>query len=336
MEIIIRNWKKLKDSLGKLNAIFLIIAIVTFMADLICTLGPLTSWLPYSIASNLQILSVLPFIFILLLTLLSFVGFITYLIMFTFSKFKDKTKSRTVFSYMLIIAISSFSIIIHRNVRKFVFTNLAHRSASLAEAIKAYEKENNHPPKNLEALVPIYISEIPLTQISAYPNYEFEILKQERQKIFTAWYDLGTRNGTPMRGLWVFPYGKGDHSIIVIHYLEDGEIRDFYFDRLPKEIEKKPFSHEIWKNEPGKRINIIHSFYKEQFSNNMNFTELKKLLGEPNGTIEVKQSPWELRVNCGLGFLNWDVFFYWPTEDYPNQIYGGGVEKMANWAYVHE
>lgn len=49
-----------------------------------------------------------------------------------------------------------------------------------------------------------------------------------------------------------------------------------------------------------------------------------------------KPSPWELRVPCGVGMLNWDVFFYWPTKKYPDYIYGGGVERMGDWAYVHE
>lgn len=47
-------------------------------------------------------------------------------------------------------------------------------------------------------------------------------------------------------------------------------------------------------------------------------------------------APWEVRVECSSGFLNWDVFFYWPTEDYPKQIYGGSTELIGKWAYVHE
>jgi len=91
-----------------------------------------------------------------------------------------------------------------------------------------------------------------------------------------------------------------------------------------------------WTKNINKRLEIIQDFYKNTFNNNMTFSELKKYLGEPNNSIEVKQSPWELRVNCGLGFLNWDVFFYWPSEDYPKNIYGGTVERMGKWAYVHE
>jgi hypothetical protein len=45
---------------------------------------------------------------------------------------------------------------------------------------------------------------------------------------------------------------------------------------------------------------------------------------------------YELRVDCPLGVLNWDCFIYWPSESYPNEIYGGFTELINEWAYVHE
>jgi hypothetical protein len=53
-------------------------------------------------------------------------------------------------------------------------------------------------------------------------------------------------------------------------------------------------------------------------------------------TSRVANARWELRVQCPLGLMNWDVFFYWPGTDYPNAIYGGSVERIGGWAYVHE
>ena len=46
--------------------------------------------------------------------------------------------------------------------------------------------------------------------------------------------------------------------------------------------------------------------------------------------------PWSLILPCGRGVLNWDVFVYWPTEQYPHHMYGGFVERVRSWAYVHE
>lgn len=45
---------------------------------------------------------------------------------------------------------------------------------------------------------------------------------------------------------------------------------------------------------------------------------------------------YELRVKCPSGGINWDVFFYWPERNYPDDIYGGYVERIGDWAYVHE
>ena len=52
--------------------------------------------------------------------------------------------------------------------------------------------------------------------------------------------------------------------------------------------------------------------------------------------LEKYDVPYELRVNCSLGILNWDCFIYWPSESYPDNIYGGPTELINKWAYVHE
>jgi hypothetical protein len=45
---------------------------------------------------------------------------------------------------------------------------------------------------------------------------------------------------------------------------------------------------------------------------------------------------WELRVPCPEGVLNWNLLFYWPSENYPSTIYGGYTERIGSWAYVNE
>nr|CAA9289511.1 hypothetical protein AVDCRST_MAG63-4278 [uncultured Armatimonadetes bacterium] len=45
---------------------------------------------------------------------------------------------------------------------------------------------------------------------------------------------------------------------------------------------------------------------------------------------------YELRVNTSLGMLNWDSLVYWPERNYPGHMYGGRVERIGDWAYVHE
>ena len=43
---------------------------------------------------------------------------------------------------------------------------------------------------------------------------------------------------------------------------------------------------------------------------------------------------WELRVRASRA-LSFDYMFYWPTRDYPDWM-GGRVERIGDWAYVHE
>lgn len=34
--------------------------------------------------------------------------------------------------------------------------------------------------------------------------------------------------------------------------------------------------------------------------------------------------------------INFDVFVYWPEGNYPDSMYGGWVERIGHWAYMHE
>ncbi len=51
--------------------------------------------------------------------------------------------------------------------------------------------------------------------------------------------------------------------------------------------------------------------------------------------FEDDSDPWELSVRCGGGFLNWDEFFYLPSENYGKRV-GGCVEPAGTWAYFYE
>lgn len=54
------------------------------------------------------------------------------------------------------------------------------------------------------------------------------------------------------------------------------------------------------------------------------------------GTNSVMGDRWTLRVRppqVGIGF---DTLFYIPSEDYPKRGYGGTIETVGRWAYVHE
>ena len=51
---------------------------------------------------------------------------------------------------------------------------------------------------------------------------------------------------------------------------------------------------------------------------------------------EYDGNDWILKVRASSGFLNWDEFLYFPSGEYPERGYGGSLESVGDWAYVHE
>ena len=62
-----------------------------------------------------------------------------------------------------------------QNMRHSAFVKLEQRSKPLVKAIEQFNKDNNHPPKDLNELCPKYISQIPSTGMNAYPTYQYEV-----------------------------------------------------------------------------------------------------------------------------------------------------------------
>lgn len=51
---------------------------------------------------------------------------------------------------------------------------------------------------------------------------------------------------------------------------------------------------------------------------------------------ELCGNPWALVAETPIGLLNWDVFLYLPRQNYPTHGWGGWLERIGRWAYVHE
>lgn len=47
-------------------------------------------------------------------------------------------------------------------------------------------------------------------------------------------------------------------------------------------------------------------------------------------------NPWVLVVDTPSGGVNFDTFTYFPLQNYPQTGYGGSLERIRDWAYVHE
>lgn len=47
-------------------------------------------------------------------------------------------------------------------------------------------------------------------------------------------------------------------------------------------------------------------------------------------------NPWVLVLEAPTGPLRWDRFLYYPLRNYPPLGHGGWLEKIGDWAYVHD
>jgi len=54
---------------------------------------------------------------------------------------------------------------------------------------------------------------------------------------------------------------------------------------------------------------------------------------EPN---QSDGNSWVVYVNCPYGGLSFDMFMYFPLQNYPERGYSGVLERVGEWAYVHE
>lgn len=61
-----------------------------------------------------------------------------------------------------------------------------------------------------------------------------------------------------------------------------------------------------------------------------------EIVTDPEKLLEYGENPWALTALVSRGLLNWDRFIYFPDQDYPERGFGGGIERVSDWAYVHE
>lgn len=64
------------------------------------------------------------------------------------------------------------------------------------------------------------------------------------------------------------------------------------------------------------------------------YPEFEYFVGED--AREWEGNPWILRLHTPVSFLNWDQLLYFPLQDYPDTGYSGRLERIGEWAYVHE
>jgi len=252
---------------------------------------------------------------------------------FPFRRVRLGAAQVAVFSVILLLIVI---IIIYASsgARDWAFARLAERSEPLIAAIKAYEATHGKPPESLDDLVPAQLTEVPGTGMPAYPNYQYKLFPADAATRLH-WYDLGSRNGQEFAGLWKYPDGERENAIFVITTDRNGTIVEVDGDRFPEPLDRVKFDLDSWSNR-AQRVTMVRDLMATLRPEGKLFSEIEKVLGSPDGSRTLIDTEWELSVPCSRGVLNWDVFFYWPSEIYPDRLYGGSIERIDSWAYVHE
>lgn len=238
-------------------------------------------------------------------------------------------------TFCAVLVLASFGLLVlSGSARDTAFAWLAQRSEPLVAAIKQFESAHGRPPESLEALVPSHLATVPGTEMPAYPSYEYEVFPPDGARTLH-WYDLGSRDGQGFVGLWKYVEGEESHAILVMMTSRDGTIVEVDVDRMPAALEERSFDLARWVDHTG-RMAMVRDLVATLRPVGRPLPSVAETLGPPSGSLVLVNADWELRVQCPLGMLNWDVFFYWPSEDYPERAYGGSVERIGRWAYVHE
>jgi hypothetical protein len=217
--------------------------------------------------------------------------------------------------------------------RKARFEQAAQTAQPLIAAIGDYLAATGRPPPRLSDVAPKYIQQVPATGLQECPAFDYRSFSSRPASL--VWYDLGSREGRPLKKPAEFSDGNPEHAIMVFALDTEGRVVSASIDRLPKGLKGADFDSARWKQNDNRMLMALKLSDSYRL-NGMPSKVFQDLLGAPDGTRAVENVPWELRINCSTGFLNRDVFFYWPLQKYPPQIYGGEVEQVADWAYVHD
>ncbi len=216
--------------------------------------------------------------------------------------------------------------------RKPLFQQAALRAEPLILAITAYTSDVGHSPSAFADIIPDYLEQVPATGLQGCKHFEYRSLAHKQGSI--VWYDLGSGQGRPWSVQSRYSDGDPDHAILVFALDTKGNVTSALIDRMPKDSEPEDFEPQRWKA-GGNRIGMALALSETYRLAGMPGDVFNSLLGPPDGRRVVQGAPWELRINCPTGLLNHDIFIYWPTQKYPQHLYGGSTESVGGWAYVH-
>jgi len=217
-------------------------------------------------------------------------------------------------------------------MRKLRFQQAAARAEPLVLAINTYTSATGHAPTTLADISPAYLESLPTTGLHECKHFEYRSLAHKQGSI--VWYDLGSRQGQPWFGPNRYNDGDPEHAILVFTLDAQERITGALIERMPKGRKPETFESARWKA-GGDRLSMALSLPDTFRLNGMPRDVFESLLGPADGSRVVHGAAWELRINCPTGLLNHDTFIYWPTQKYPQHLYGGDTEAVGRWVYVH-
>lgn len=225
---------------------------------------------------------------------------------------------------------------IYWDARRGHFEQLALRSKPLVEAISDYERKLGRPPRTLDDLVPDYLIAVPDTGLDAYSEYVYQAFPDDQTDLRRVWYDLGPSQIGALSWLKRLGVDTGQAEL-VFEVRADGTVVNYRTEMLPPNIAKQSkFEAEKWSLSGQRRQAMVADLIERLRPVGRSLAEIKDALGDPAGERILRATAWQLSVLCSSGVNNFDVFFYWPSGAYPDYIYGGFVERIGGWSYVHE
>ncbi len=251
-----------------------------------------------------------------------------------FSGLRTDAGTRYWFSVLLLFLTPWLAFVIARQsawpMTEAALARAAARAKPLILAIERHRLARGSPPAGLSELQ----LDPPNTGMRAYPTYQYRARSAKQSRTELWWYDLGPRAGRSLTGTWRSADGEVDHAILVARLDAVGELREIFADRMPIRPLAEPFSQELWRRSPEKRLNIVADLLDNHREALETSADLIALLGEPNSKRIEMDAPWELRVPSSPSDLEEPRFFYWPTRAYPRQIDGAPIERIGDWAYL--
>lgn len=119
-----------------------------------------------------------------------------------------------------------------------------------------------------------------------------------------------------------------------------GELRNYAFERLA--VRSKPLVMSIRRytaatgTPPATLRQLVPAYLDRIPTTGMGaYPEFRYIAGAA-ARENYHGNEWVLVVETPSGFINFDIFIYYPRQNYPAVGHGGVLERIRDWAYVHE